>query len=90
MLNLQDFNLLDLQGLQDDAEYDSIAEWEDEVPEMEDLATVKGAPGCWLKTYGRGVGKPLSTCSSSQEKNGLLCYPKCNTGYVGNGPVCWQ
>lgn len=21
--------------------------------------------------------------------NGVLCYPICNKGYSGNGPVCW-
>lgn len=35
------------------------------------------------------TGKPLSTCDPSQEKNGLLCYPKCKTGMNGVGPVCW-
>ena len=24
------------------------------------------------------------------EKNGLLCYPKCEKSYYGVGPVCWQ
>jgi hypothetical protein len=35
------------------------------------------------------TGKPLSTCSSSDEKDGLLCYPKCKAGMKGVGPVCW-
>jgi len=46
--------------------------------------------GCWLKAYGRGVGKPITTCHKGDEKNGLLCYPECETGYTGVGPVCWQ
>ena len=41
-------------------------------------------------SYGRGVGKPLSTCDSNQEKDGALCYPKCKAGYNGQGPVCWK
>lgn len=45
---------------------------------------------CWKNTYGRGAGKPVSTCYENEEKNGLLCYPKCNDGYKGVGPVCWQ
>lgn len=38
---------------------------------------------------GRGVGKPMG-CSSDEEKDGALCYKKCNAGYNGVGPVCWQ
>lgn len=45
---------------------------------------------CWLKAYGRGVGKVISTCPSDKEKNGFLCYPKCRSGFKGVGPVCWQ
>ena len=45
---------------------------------------------CWLSSYGRGVGKPLSDCPSGQDKNGALCYPSCSNGYSGVGPVCWQ
>ncbi len=40
-------------------------------------------------SYGRGVGKPLRTCDSNEEKDGALCYPKCKAGYNGVGPVCW-
>ena len=36
------------------------------------------------------VDKPLSKCPSNKEKNGLLCYPKCKSGYKGADPVCWQ
>ena len=25
-----------------------------------------------------------------EEKNGLLCYPLCRSGYRGVGPVCWE
>ncbi len=45
---------------------------------------------CWKRSYGRGVGKPISTCPANTEQNGLLCYPLCNSGYSGNGPVCWE
>ncbi len=38
---------------------------------------------------GRGAGKPMG-CSSDEEKDGALCYKKCNAGYNGVGPVCWQ
>ena len=45
---------------------------------------------CWLKTYGRGWGHPLSACPAGKEKNALMCYDKCKPGYTGVGPVCWQ
>ena len=45
---------------------------------------------CAKKSYGRGAGKPLSSCGSGEEKNGALCYPKCSSGYYGVGPVCWE
>lgn len=45
---------------------------------------------CWRDTYGRGVGVPISSCPSSTEKDGALCYPLCESGYTGVGPVCWQ
>ena len=45
---------------------------------------------CWLDSYGRTAGKPLSTCRPGEEKDGLLCYPECRDGYYGVGPVCWS
>ena len=41
------------------------------------------------KTYGRGVGVPLS-CGSHDEQSGALCYPPCKSGYYGVGPLCWS
>jgi len=46
--------------------------------------------GCWLRSYGRGAGKPITVCKDGLDKNGLLCYPKCKEGFSGAGPVCWQ
>jgi hypothetical protein len=46
--------------------------------------------GCWLKAVGRGVGKPIHSCSHNLEQSGLLCYPYCKENYTGVGPVCWQ
>lgn len=47
-------------------------------------------PYCYRQSYDRGVGAPLSTCGPNDEKNGLLCYPKCNANYGGAGPACWE
>jgi len=47
-------------------------------------------PVCWKDSYGRGVGKPIHSCPSDQEKNGALCYPLCKENYYGVGPVCWE
>jgi hypothetical protein len=61
-----------------------------EESEKESLTYKEDIQGCWLKAYGRGVGKPIHTCTDPNEKDGLLCYPKCKSGYLGVGPVCWQ
>lgn len=45
---------------------------------------------CWKDSYGRGVGKPIHSCPSDQEKNGALCYPLCQDNFYGVGPVCWE
>lgn len=38
---------------------------------------------CAKKSYGRGVGKPLSRCPEGQDKDAALCYPQCKSGYHG-------
>jgi len=45
---------------------------------------------CYLKAWARGIGKAIHACREGEEQSGLLCYPKCNPGYYGVGPVCWQ
>ena len=52
--------------------------------------TVVASEGCWKTSYGRGPGKPISTCRDGLEESGLLCYPPCKEGYKGEGPVCWE
>ena len=47
-------------------------------------------PYCYRESYGRTAGRPLSACRGNEDKNGALCYPRCNAGYRGVGPVCWQ
>ncbi len=45
---------------------------------------------CWKQSYGRGVGKPINSCPTDKQQDAGLCYPYCNSGYTGVGPVCWQ
>ncbi len=45
--------------------------------------------GCIKKSYGRGVGEPISSCRSGQEKNGALCYPNCPNGMYGVGEMIY-
>lgn len=45
---------------------------------------------CWKDSYGRGVGVPLSTCPSTKDKIGLLCYTKCPAGFTRFGFDCHQ
>jgi len=56
--------------------------------DLQSLLTTDKA--CWLQSYGRGAGVPLSACPAGTEQNGALCYPICQDGYTGVGPVCWQ
>jgi hypothetical protein len=45
-------------------------------------------PNIFLKkSYGRGVGWPMS-CPSNQEQIGALCYGDCPNGYVASGVRC--
>jgi len=56
------------------------------------LATLKSllSGACWRDSFGRGAGEGVSECTSAQEKDGALCYPKCDQGYRGVGPMCWE
>jgi hypothetical protein len=49
----------------------------------------RGAGFCWKTTYGRGVGMIPTDCPGRQYDAGL-CYPFCQEGFYGVGPVCWQ
>ncbi|MCZ4291275.1 hypothetical protein O4H62_20580 [Hoeflea alexandrii] len=44
---------------------------------------------CQKVTYDRGVGN-LMSCSGGKERDAGLCYDKCEAGYTGVGPVCWN
>lgn len=44
---------------------------------------------CWRPTIVRGVGTPL-TCDANEDYDAGLCYPKCQEGFSGVGPVCWK
>ena len=39
--------------------------------------------------YSRGIGE-LMKCPPYHDYEGGLCHPKCNSGYAGVGPICWQ
>lgn len=40
--------------------------------------------------YDRGVGTfPVPTCAVGEQLDAGLCYPVCDPGYVGVGPMCW-
>ncbi len=45
---------------------------------------------CGKSTYGRGAGVSRLGCADDQEQDAGLCYRKCQTGFNGVGPVCWQ
>ena len=43
---------------------------------------------CTKKTYGRTAGRPL-VCRPDLVQDGALCYPECEAGTHGVGPMCW-
>ena len=46
---------------------------------------------CYKESYKRGAGSVVSYCNETiEDKDGSLCYPKCDEGYTGNGPICWE
>ncbi len=44
---------------------------------------------CKKPNYARSV-KPLTRCVNGLQKDGALCYPKCQRDFTGRGPICWQ
>jgi len=38
--------------------------------------------GCWITSYGRGVGELRSECVAGFEVDGTDCYSTCPSGYV--------
>lgn len=56
----------------------------------DDGCTCRKAPQSYpKKSYGRGVGNTKG-CKITEEQQGGLCYPKCNSGFNGEGPVCYK
>lgn len=45
---------------------------------------------CWTESRTRGAGTFPTTCGPNEDYDAGLCYPKCQAGYVGVGPVCWK
>ena len=49
-----------------------------------------GWPSYGKHIYDRGVGTlPIPDCGPGNEYDAGLCYPECELGYNGVGPVCW-
>lgn len=44
---------------------------------------------CWAKAFSRQAGF-YPTCGKSGEQSGTYCYKKCEKGFTGVGPVCYQ
>ncbi len=48
-------------------------------------------PFCYLNSWGRGVGVPVSACPEGKVKDGSLCYDACRNGYSSDGAtMCYQ
>ncbi len=44
---------------------------------------------CSKVSYDRGVGQRPTICPAGTEEGGDFCYPPCEEGYYGVGPVCF-
>jgi len=58
---------------------------------ISDIAKLRSSPsdaGCWKRTYLREIGKRIHVCPEGQDLSMHLCFPKCEEGYRGKGPVC--
>jgi hypothetical protein len=66
------------------------AEFELEFQQFSEFKPPNIENACWLYSYGRGVGTPITTCAPGLQQDALLCYPYCEANYTGIGPVCWQ
>ena len=45
---------------------------------------------CGKESYDRGTGTPRPQCPPNEEEDAFLCYNKCQSGFRGVGPVCWE
>jgi hypothetical protein len=55
---------------------------------MPATAAAADADFCWKDSYGRGVGTIPQSCTGTQERLGLLCYPRCAAGMKRVGLDC--
>ena len=55
----------------------------------EDFHHEKHEHTCWKKAVSRESGF-YPTCGTSGEQSGNYCYKKCEKGFTGVGPVCYQ
>lgn len=58
----------------------------DKISESCDIDFI-GAPKVF---YGRLVGIVPTQCKYGDENSNGLCYPKCKSGFSGDGPLCWN
>jgi hypothetical protein len=54
------------------------------------LKSILAQDGVCLRDFYARVGSPANQCADGLEQSGLLCYPRCNDGFHGVGPVCWE
>jgi hypothetical protein len=62
---------------------ESVVDW------IQAETSIDTTPFCYKAAgYDRGPGI-AANCGDNEEKDGILCYPRCRSGYTGVGPVCW-
>lgn len=88
----EDFNTdiqdaAEVADIEDDCEEDA----EDQQTSLAQMGSEAAFPaqGCWKRAYGRGVGRPISTCPSGYQNVGGVCYSGCQAGYTAGAATCW-
>jgi len=67
-----------------DSEAASVVNW------LKLEVTQERTPFCWRRSYGRGVGTPMSYCPEGKERVGLFCVNPCQPGFTRKGLDCHQ
>ena len=49
-----------------------------------------GQPGCWVRTFVRGMGFHMKTCDDGETYHIGKCFDKCKEGYHGVDNTCFQ
>lgn len=78
---------------EDYVKYEGIGQWCRPTVDCDALNMIKGfqitGKTCTKRSPKLWPGIHFTECADDTERSGALCYPKCDEGFEGVGPVCW-